>query len=182
MLNKKVLALLSFASFFCFASCVTEDNSYISYTVNDEIKIDIPSSWKDRSKDEDSPYEALFVSQNNSVTTGVFIFYKGDSGQDFSSGEIFERQIDRIISAAKPNSVISGRKTRQLPGKTVTDTVYSGVFNVSKYCYAFSLVEFDGRDDIFAVCVQICKPALLDEYSSVLEKIADSVSLVENHQ
>ncbi|MCL2334571.1 MAG: hypothetical protein FWC57_00725 [Endomicrobia bacterium] len=175
-LKRKILILLPFVLFFSFVSCKSETVSYVSYTADDDVKFDIPSSWKDSSQDEDSPYDRMFISKGDLASAGISVYYK-DSEEKRSNAEFFKNQVDEMMSGQKPK-VISEQKVRELQDKTITDVAYSGISGASKFYFIFSLVEFKGRDDIFAIWVQVSKPVVFKKYKPILEKIVNSSALV----
>ena len=144
-------------------------------TANGLVEFKFPAGWHESG--EDNPYDLQCFSKYQRMTTGVFLYTKGDLAEDFTSQDLFIEQIDDLRSKRKNFIILEEKKTVQLEKKTLTTIVYSGEKGASRYYYRFTMVEFSENPEMLLVVIQVAIPSYWNKHKPILEKITKSARI-----
>lgn len=141
-------------------------------SADNSVTAQFPVGWFEN--ENEHPYDIQYFSEDQRMTTGVFIYKKEDLASDLSSQEMLELQIDDLRSKRENFIVLEPVETAQLDNKILTTAVYSGEKENAKYHYKFTLVEFTDNPDILVMALQVAIPSDWSKNKPVLEKITQS--------
>lgn len=147
-------------------------------TSDNSMKFTFPYDWDINSND--NPFDLQCFSKDNSMNTGVFVFYQGDLAEDITPEHILDMQIEDLKSKRDNFEIIEDINTQVINDKKITTVTYSGEKDVSKDYYSFSLLQFANNNKIFAVILQVCIPSKWNVNKPVLNEIISSAYLENN--
>ena len=144
-------------------------------TANGVVELKFPAGWYKNEKD--NPYDLQCFSKNDRLTTGVFLFMKGDLATDSNPQDVFKLQIDDLRSKRKHFKILKQKEIVHLEKKTLTTIVYSGDKGSLKYYYRYTLIEFSENVGDIVVVLQVAIPSEWDRCKPILEEITKSARI-----
>lgn len=136
------------------------------------IAFSFPAGWYENP--DDHPYDLQCFSADETMNTGVFAYKRIDIAADAAPIDIFWEQVNDIKSKRRNVEEWEAIQTRKYDDKTVTSVTYVGDKGASRFCYRFSLIEFQPDDSRFAVALQVAIPGDWKRSKPVLQRITRS--------
>lgn len=143
-------------------------------TILDTVNITLPADWNENANDH--PFDLQFFSSNHSASTGVFLYDMDSLAADNTPQSLFTYHIEQI-GENRTNFKLESELESNIGSSTIVTHIYTGESNASANYYMFSLVEFEGSDDI-AIIMQTCLPEEWDTSKPVLIGIVESCALL----
>lgn len=139
------------------------------------IEFSFPAAWYENTNEH--PYDLQCLSRDERLNTGVFVFPKADLAAGTTPLDIFWEQVNDLKGKRKNFEELESLQTHEYADKTITSISYSGEKDLSRNCYVFSLIEFKGDKDTFAVVIQVALPSEWEQSKSTLNEIIQSAQI-----
>ena len=140
------------------------------------LELRFPSGWYEN--ESEHPYDLQYFSQNQSMTTGVFLYKVEDLAADSTPQRMLIWHIDDLKAKRQNFTIIEPEQTESIEKKRITTAVYSGEKDLSRYYYKFTLVEFTESPDQFLVVLQVAIPSQWSKSKPILEEITRSAKIL----
>jgi hypothetical protein len=139
------------------------------------LEFRFPVGWEKSPREH--PFDLQCISADRYAVSGAWVWNRENLAADVSPQDLFQAQIEDIRSKRKNFQIIVDQSIVNLEGKRLTSLVASGEKGPNRSYYRFTLIEFPGRSQIFAVALQTTLPSEWDTYRPVLEEITLSARL-----
>ncbi len=176
-IKTKLLILLAFLALSGCESQKSERQVDFATTYG-SLEFSFPGGWYMNT--EDHPYDLQAFSPRKEMNSGFFVYLAEDLSEDATPDDIFEAQIQDLISKRRNTKVAEGLREYQGENTQLKTVVYSGDLDLSKYLYVFTLIEFKDVKDRFAVAIQVSFPSSWDDQKLILESIVKSGRVVQS--
>jgi hypothetical protein len=155
----------------CARDSTAPAGQYVA-TANGPVEFEFPAGWRENEKEH--PFDLQWVSQDQRMNTGVFLFAKEDLAEDFVPSALFERQVDDLGSKRKNFEALEPKRVVNVGNKTLTTAVFSGEKDSSRDFYRFTLIEFADNPEWLPFVLQVSIPSYWEKNKPVLEGITAS--------
>ncbi|MGT2772436.1 hypothetical protein [Streptococcus marimammalium] len=146
-------------------------------TFGDEIQFTTDEKWqKDLS---DGPFDLQLI--YDTTYMGVMVYHLSDFSENLNSADkLLNFHIDDIKSKRSNVEEVEPLSTTKKDGQNnISQIIYSGVKDETKFIYFFNAITFDDNPDIVAIVLFTTHPSDFEKQRLELNTILSSAQLIE---
>ena len=149
-------------------SCVTQDGA-ISFVFGADWTQDAQSY----------AYDLLCYAKTRELAAGVFSYTRAGAAQAFDPAQALDFHVKDFAGKRENARILEEHTVREDDGHRYTTVLLAAESDGEKLAYYFTLIEFAGYSDAFAVLVQAAPAEYFSECREEFDEIAASSALVE---
>lgn len=148
--------------------CVTQDGA-ISFTFG--------ADWTQDA--ESYAYDLLCHCEARDLAAGVFSYTRVGAAQMFDPAQALDFHVEDIAGKREKARSLEGHTVREDDRHRYTTVLLAAESDGEELAYYFTLIEFTGYSDVFAVLVQASPAERFDECRGEFDEIAASSALMQ---
>ena len=149
-------------------SCITQDGA-ISFVFGADWTQDV----------ESYAYDLLCHAETRNLAAGIFSYTRAGAAQAFNPAQALDFHVEDIAGKRENAQRLEEYTVREDDGHRYTTVLLSAESDGEKLAYYFTLIEFVGYSDAFAILVQAAPAEHFGECREEFDEIAASSALAE---